>query len=94
MQCSVLCTLTVAVTMGKAPLIHRPGGCLARRVLTGRPVYHVSGWSHCKPSHGEGVVVVVGLQDLHLHWYGLELGSGPSIPQLTTTRCGGLGPGR
>ena len=38
-------------------------------------------------------VVVVGLQDLHLHWYGLELGSGPPTPQLTTTRRGGLGLG-
>ena len=24
--------------------------------------------------------MVVGLQDLHLHWYGPELGSGPPTP--------------
>ena len=32
--------------------------------------------------------VVVGLQDLHLHWYGLEHGSGPPTPLLTTAHRG------
>ena len=27
---------------------------------------------------------MVGLQDLHLHWYGLELSSDPRTPLLTT----------
>ena len=26
------------------------------------------------------MAVVVGLQDSHVHWYGLELGSGPLTP--------------
>ena len=30
------------------------------------------------------LVVVVGLWDFHLHWCGLDLGSGPSTPLLTT----------
>ena len=32
--------------------------------------------------------VVVGLQDLHLRWYGLQPGWGPPSPQLTTLRRG------
>ena len=39
------------------------------------------------------VVVVVGLQDLHLRWYGLQPGWGPPSPQLTTLRRGVLGTG-
>ena len=31
---------------------------------------------------------MVGLQDLHLHWYGLVHGSGPSTPLLTTAPLG------
>ena len=38
-----------------------------------------------------GAVVVVGLQDLHLHSYGPELGSSPPDPLLTT--LGGSGTG-
>ena len=37
------------------------------------------------------LVVVVGLQDLHLHWYGLELGSGPPTRLWTTVPLGGGG---
>ena len=36
---------------------------------------------------------MVGVQDLHLHWYGLELGSDPPTPQLTTLHREGLGTG-
>ena len=32
------------------------------------------------------VVVVVGLQESHLLWYGLQLGWDPPSPQLTTLR--------
>ena len=32
--------------------------------------------------------MVVGLQDLHLHWYGLEHGSGPPTPLLTSAPSG------
>ena len=31
----------------------------------------------------------MGLQDSHLHWYGLELGSGPAPPLWTTVPLGG-----
>ena len=37
------------------------------------------------------VVVVVGLRDLHLRWYGLQPGWGPPSPQLTTLRHGVVG---
>ena len=33
---------------------------------------------------------VVGLQDLHLHWYGLEHGLGPPSPLLTIAPLGGM----
>ena len=36
------------------------------------------------------VVVVVGQQDSHLLWYGLELGSDPPSPLCTTGRSWGL----
>ena len=38
---------------------------------------------------GVVVVVVVGLRDFHLHWYGLERGSDPSTPLLTTAQSWG-----
>ena len=39
------------------------------------------------------VVVVVGLQDSHLHWYGLEHGSGPPNLLWTIVPWGGGGGG-
>ena len=40
-----------------------------------------------------GVVVVVGLQESHLLWYGLQLGWDPPSPQMTTVRRGVVGTG-
>ena len=38
---------------------------------------------------GEKWVAVVGLWDFHPHWYGLECGSDPSTPLLTTAQSWG-----
>ena len=49
-----------------------------------------------KVSPGSGAwtgVVVVGLQESHLLWYGLQLGWDPPSPQLTTMRRGVVGTG-
>ena len=35
--------------------------------------------------------MVVGLQDLHLRWYGLQPSWGPPSPQLTTLHRGVVG---
>ena len=37
------------------------------------------------------MVVVVGLQDVHLQWYGLEYGSGPTSPYGPLCFLGGGG---
>ena len=81
----------VAVPYPPCPLhdLHACSLCLSHSCCMGR---------HCPtpPSTPVGVreegvvVVVVGLQDLHLHWYRLELGSDPPTPLLTTILLWGV----
>ena len=59
---------------------------LAERGSGGIGAPYEAGWEVC---HGL-VVVVVGLQVLHLHWYGLEHRSDPPTPLLTTAPLGGM----
>ena len=47
------------------------------------------GWGVVKWSGSPRVVVLVGLPDFHPHWCGLERGSDPSTPLLTTAQLWG-----